>query len=118
MNNVNNRDGFINAFLECLLWSSTDFEGNPLDDDYGIEDIDEEVLKEIENDCDEFIKGSLHMIGDRMQQAGHDFCLTRNGHGAGFWDGDWPEYGDELTKWSKTFGSMEIYPIGDGKLGK
>ena len=23
------------------------------------------------------------------EYAGHDFWLTRNGHGAGFWDGDW-----------------------------
>jgi len=34
-------------------------------------------------------------------QAGHDFWLTRNGHGAGFWDGDWPETGDALTEASK-----------------
>lgn len=24
-------------------------------------------------------------------QAGHDFSLTRNRHGSGFWDGGWPE---------------------------
>lgn len=31
-------------------------------------------------------------------RAGHDLWLTRNGHGAGFWDRDLGELGDRLTK--------------------
>ena len=30
-------------------------------------------------------------------QHGHDFALTRNGHGAGFWDRGYGETGYELT---------------------
>jgi len=30
--------------------------------------------------------------------AGHDLWLTSQGHGAGFWDGDWPDpYGEMFT---------------------
>jgi hypothetical protein len=33
----------------------------------------------------------------------HDFFLTRNGHGAGFWDGDYKN-GEKLTEIAKSFG--------------
>lgn len=49
--------------------------------------------------------------------AGHDFWLTRNGHGAGFWDGDWPEpHASILTEASKTFGETDLYIGDDGKV--
>jgi hypothetical protein len=48
--------------------------------------------------------------------AGHDFWLTRNGNGAGFWDGDWPEPSAiKLTKLSKDFGSFSLY-VENGKI--
>ena len=40
-------------------------------------------------------------------QIGHDFILTRNGRGAGFWDRGLGEIGDTLTQWAKSFGSIE-----------
>lgn len=47
---------------------------------------------------------------------GHDFWLTRAGHGAGFWDGDLPEeLGERLTQASKAAGNREPY-IGDDGL--
>lgn len=48
--------------------------------------------------------------GYSAAQAGHDFWLTRNGHGAGFWDRK-PldgELGEALTRLAKDAG--EIYP--------
>ncbi|MDH1266753.1 hypothetical protein N5C81_03870 [Rhizobium pusense] len=46
--------------------------------------------------------------------AGHDFWLTRCDHGAGFWDGDWPEpAASALTEASKEFGNIDLY-VGDG----
>jgi hypothetical protein len=44
-----------------------------------------------------------------LARAGHDFWLTRNGHGAGFWDGDWPTYGDLLTKVAHGFGEVDSH---------
>lgn len=50
-------------------------------------------------------------------QAGHDFWLTRNGHGAGFWDGDWSEpYGDILTRGAKCYGEFDTYLGDDGLI--
>lgn len=47
-----------------------------------------------------------------MGQVGHDFWLNRNGHGAGFWDGDYPVHGDKLSAIARTF--REVNPsLGD-----
>jgi hypothetical protein len=50
------------------------------------------------------------------KQLGHDFYLTRNGHGAGFWDRGLGKLGDELTAMADPFGSYELYIGDDGKL--
>ncbi len=71
-------------------------------------------------DCAKFISENdtlLHDGGKEPDQAGHDFWLTRNGHGAGFWDGDWPEeIGKKLTAAAKKFGETDLYVGDDGKL--
>jgi hypothetical protein len=50
-------------------------------------------------------------------QVGHDFWLTRNGHGAGFWDRwsggtEGERHGDVPTEASKPYGTSDLY-IGD-----
>lgn len=52
-------------------------------------------------------------LGD-LDRAGADFWFTRNGHGVGFWDGDW-ENGDALTALAKSFGDLDTL-IYRGKL--
>jgi hypothetical protein len=49
------------------------------------------------------------------ERGGHDFWLTRNRHGAGFWDGDW-ERGAELTKAAHTFGGIDLFVGDDGRV--
>jgi hypothetical protein len=50
-------------------------------------------------------------------RAGHDFWLTREGHGAGFWDGDYPEpQATRLTKASKAYGGFDLYIGDDGMI--
>ena len=65
-------------------------------------------------DCGRFLKISDDMkaIPENLyEQAGHDFWLTRNGHGTGFWDR--PEmYGhknaDILSEISRSFRDQDI----------
>jgi hypothetical protein len=48
--------------------------------------------------------------GDEWDYAAHDWILTRNGEGCGFWDGGWDEeMGKKLTELSKTFGQLDVY---------
>lgn len=92
---------FLNAYLEAAAWADTpeDHTGEGLDFDHASK-------MEAEKDCKAFLDRNWEFIGDNMEQAGHDFWLTRKGHGAGFWDR--PEiYGAEnakrLTEESKKF---------------
>jgi len=107
-------DTFTAAFIECLLWSETDHNGEPFDG-YTADDIHPDTLAEIEKDCADFLESAHDMICDNLKRAGHDFCLSRNGHGAGFWDGGWPEHGDTLHDMAKSCGSIYLaWEDGDG----
>jgi hypothetical protein len=55
--------------------------------------------------------------GEVESYAGHDFWLTRSGHGAGFWDRGLGALGERLTEASKAYGSPDDhrpYDCGDG----
>jgi len=55
--------------------------------------------------------------GDEWDYAAHDFILTRNGHGTGFWDGNWHEpWGSKLTELAKSFGEVNCYVDEDDDL--
>lgn len=112
-------DAFTEAYITCMLWSETDQSddsgGEPLDSNYDASDLSPDALERIEADCAKFQADNWDMISDDLGQAGHDFWLTRVGHGAGFWDGDWPEHGDALTEACKRFGHVDVY-VGDDNL--
>ena len=76
---------------------------------------------QVERDCLDFLSGLtpelLDLVSESAERAGHDFLLTRNGHGAGFWDGDWPEAeGRELTKHAKAQGTAAYEIDDDGNI--
>lgn len=107
---------FVDAYVTAALWSSNDDNDSPLDKNYDSSDIAPEAMEQIRKDCKQFYKENYEMISDDVEQAGHDFWLTRCGHGAGFWDGDWPENGDKLTEASKKFGECWLYVGDDNKV--
>lgn len=110
-------DSFISSYLECALWSSTDEEGNPLDNDYDESYFAQSALDEAKKDCVNFIWMNREYLRDLDPgQSGHDFWLTRNRHGAGFWDRGLGEVGAILTKASHSFGSSDIYVDEDHQL--
>lgn len=114
-------DDFTRAYITCALWSTNDGSdesgGCPLDDNYGPEDIAPSALAAIIRDCAAFQEAHAEDIATDPSQAGHDFWLTRNGHGAGFWDGDWPEpAATRLTKAAKACGEVWLYVGDDGRI--
>jgi hypothetical protein len=119
MANATQIDPFTRAYLRCAFWSSNDESdergGDPLEDNYNVFDLAEETLRKVVVECDRFQAENAADIGDRWADAGHDFWLTRNGHGCGFWDGDWADAGDRLTEASERAGSCDLY-IGDDGL--
>ena len=110
-------DEFLKAYLACALWASTDDIGDPMDLRHDMEDLSPEFLAEAKEDCDKFQKENAQDIKINLSRAGHDFWLTRNGEGAGFWDGDWPkEAGDRLTEAAHKFGPCHLYTGDDGMV--
>jgi hypothetical protein len=101
---------FIKQYLETALWSSVDGDGNELDRNFSINDVDLDSLKRTIKICLEFIceaEDQSLLVGVDYDTAGHDFWLTRNGHGAGFWDRGLGEQGERLTELSEEFGRVD-----------
>jgi hypothetical protein len=115
---------FGKAYVECLLWAENDNSspqgGDPLDQNYGWEDLTPLAKMQVWRDCRNFQEAAEGLIPEGMEaQAGHDFWLTRNGHGAGFWDR--PEvYGkqaaDTLTRMAKACGGLNPLVGDDGQI--
>ena len=114
-------DEFVDSYIECALWSSNDESdesgGEPFDENYSAADIDDVSLESMCRDCTRFFYANFSDIESDFKQAGHDFWLTRNGHGAGFWDGDWKEpAATHLTDASEVFGECNLYLGDDGRI--
>jgi len=135
-------DAFTQGYIEALFFTSGDPCGSFNDgeagenDDLtavrGFADLAPETLAAIIEDCREFQKqtaperdnGSAlwrYLEHGRAEESrakmGRDFWYTRNGHGAGFWDGDWPEpYASQLTTAAKDFHVQDAYLGDDGKV--
>ena len=114
-------DPVLRAYLVCALWSSTGDDGEPLDADHGIDDIADESIASAASDVSGFLslceeEGMDPFAELDHEQVGHDFWLTRNGHGAGFWDRGLGEQGRKLTVLAKTYGSCDAYAGDDGLI--
>lgn len=128
-------DDFTLGYLTCALWSShddrEDADGEMLDANFTIEDFAPETLRQAIADCEKFQRENAALLESAFnspdyrrvndstpeQTAGHDFWLTRNGHGAGFWDGDYPkQHGEQLTTASEAYGDVDLYVGEDGKI--
>lgn len=115
-------DAFTQAYISAMFFTE---EGWNLGE-AGISEISTALMTKIEQDCLTFqsqaegliIGENCHYKGClTAEYAGHDFWLTRNGHGCGFWDGDWEEpAATKLTELAKQFGAMEVYLGDDGKI--
>lgn len=104
----------------------------PMDNNYSLSDLAPETIEKMTADCAAFRAQANEIIAqaietphgvrcgpdfDEYERAAHDFWLTRCGHGAGFWDGDWPEpMGAQLTAIAKSFGECNLYAGDDGKI--
>lgn len=126
--NKANFDKFVKAYLVAALWSETDDAGDPLDSDFGVDDLVVESRQSAEKDCDKFIienATDLQLAFDGYtltgewsvyDQAGHDFWLSRNGHGVGFFDRGLGEVGERLQDACRSWGVCDAYVGDDGKL--
>ena len=97
------------------------------------DEILEEVLRyctpqthdQMRQDCINFLRDNIPVLliataksEYTMTQAGHDFFLTRNHHGAGFWDSPLDEpFGRVLTESAHLYGEFSLQLYIDDKTG-
>jgi hypothetical protein len=115
----NKLDAFTRAYLIAALWSSTDDDGDPLDSLYDLRDFSDEAIKKAIEDTTAFQEENEEDLSDAQgddEQHGHDFWLTRNRHGAGFWDRGYGAVGDRLTDAAEAWGEVWLYVGDDGEL--
>lgn len=91
----------------------------------GLHDIAAETITKAQEDCAAFVaEFRVHLDMATTEQPhcddashGHDFWLTRNGHGAGFWDRGYSAgLSKVLTKGAKQHGECYWYVGDDGNV--
>lgn len=123
------------AYLTAQLWSgqadiwtaTLEFGGEPLDTveidsvwSGSIDDLPADIRQQAREDVQAFIDAIEPYLfyfdlvpypantAVTAEQLGHDFSLTRNHHGAGFWDRGWSDLGTWLTNWAQSFGGSVL----------
>ena len=116
---------FLNAYIEAALWSSTDDEGDPMDRKYCEGDIHGDTLALMSADCAAFQAANAEFLartinGEYGADAinGHNFWLSRNGHGAGFFcpDSVPDDCKEPLQKAARKCDEFNLYVGDDGKI--
>ena len=115
----------LDGYLECALWSSCDLStGRPLAE-LDARAVAAETVDGMACDVWRFLATcwgdvwedfEIDLSGIEPEQLGHDLWLTRNYHGAGFWDRGLGEIGDKLTELAHSYGGVTLYIGDDGKI--
>ena len=131
-------DNFTRHYLIAALWAGVDDNCDPLDAHYDMSDIADATIEKARKDCAEFQRLAGPLLAQAYQFyidsgkaahpdagsaeacAGHDFLLTRNRHGTGFWDRGMPDnLGQRLTSLchdGRTFPEVSFYVGDDGRI--
>lgn len=106
----------LDGYIEAAMWSSSapdESECEYLDQTDA--ELADETRTKMKRDCDKFWTNNEEICNQALEftgtdQIGHDFWLTRNGHGVGFWDRDYypKELKDKLTDAAHSFGQCEL----------
>ena len=107
------------AYLECV-----DFTDLGPDCEFSSKEFAPETVLKAASECADFLSQALTTCPDyfnpgrgesprdRLVMLGHDFWLTRNRHGAGFWDRGLGALGETLSKMAKVHGAQGTYEVG------
>lgn len=119
-------DDFTKGYIAAALGVET-FDDRPnCDEDrsyqdmgYDADSIADASMDQIIADCQKFQADNQHLWEGKTtghewsieEAAGHDFWLTRNGHGVGFWDREeiWGENKDTLSDAADSYNELHLY---------
>lgn len=97
--------------IECEhdMWAADGFDLPEMLDGIDALGWDEASRKKLDEELREFTdvnRADLATSGLDIGQIAHDFILTRNHHGAGFWDRGLGDVGRRLTDAAQAYGSV------------
>lgn len=115
---------FIAGYISCAVWSSTDANGQPLDDRFTAADLTSKAQRSCTADCRKFVTEQWEALQQAQalspamdaERCGHNFWLTRNRHGSGFWDEGLGNTGKTLTDAAHAYGEAHLF-VNKNKLG-
>jgi hypothetical protein len=116
--------------LETLLWSEIisipeeeqnepkwgDQDGRPFDDLYDVTDLAGETETFLSQVSDFVTANWDDVKGMDPTDVGHNFVLSRNHHGTGFWDRGLGDLGDRLHKACEPYGDVNLMLGDDSKV--
>jgi hypothetical protein len=105
-------DAFTKGYITAIFWTEEEEIGSDLSL------LSEQALQSIHADCTAFQAAHRVSCERDPEQAGHDFWLTRNGRGAGFWDNPelWGDFTFILTEDAHDYGELSAHQ--DGETGQ
>lgn len=103
---MKNKDIILKHYLVAALWTAEL-------DNRTIDEVSPSSLERATKDVDSFVDKAGSLLNDiDEEQIGHDFWLSRNGHGAGFFDRELGEIGDKLQEISRNFKEINVFDEG------
>jgi len=103
--------------MEAIVWQAHGDVGAGQPETLDNFDLSHVAVAEITGDVQHWIAAHEDLIASTLEafpwydaaQVGHDFALTRNHHGAGFWDRGLGDHGDALTTAAEAEGSADVW---------
>jgi hypothetical protein len=112
-------DTIVRAYLACV-----EFTDMGPDCEFEARDFAPTAVFRATADCAEFVVATGDLFDeyisnvdwgysheDKLEQFGHDFWLTRNRHGAGFWDRGLGSLGDALSELAHVAGQQSACEV-------
>ena len=94
----------VDAYLTAALWTT---DPDPGSGEYQADR--DSIPEDVRDAARDAVAAFLSLVPEADEEdpsrVGQDLWLTRNRHGAGFWDGDWPEpFASRATKAAQSLG--------------
>lgn len=104
--------GILEGYLDAALFTNAEMLRGA-----NINDLSDDARQSANDDVLAFMQEAGNYLNDiEPEDIGHDLWLTRNGHGAGFWDRGLGDVGDILTNIAQKMGPKDLYLGDDGQL--
>lgn len=131
--NIHDIDEFTKSYIDAALALTHDERAGGdamLFDTHSANDLTSDAITQIIEECKAFqaipvvietiildaYTGVKGLGVSTASMAGHFFWMTRNGHSAGFWDGRWGVFGDDLDHHAKAAGGRSLYLGDDSRI--